>query len=116
MKNSYPIPIGRKLLLLCLLICSTSVFAQRKVSGKVLDGETSLPLPGTTVQIKGVNKGTSTNSEGVYSLDIPNGSTLVFSSIGFLSQEIIVGNQTTINITLSPDSKALSEVVVTGYS
>ncbi|MDN3667577.1 SusC/RagA family TonB-linked outer membrane protein [Algibacter miyuki] len=87
---------------------------QRKVSGKIFD-ETGAPLPGVTVLIKGEGVGTNTNIDGEYSLIVPNiESVLVFSSIGFKTQEIKVGNQTMINITLVEDLNQLGEVVING--
>ena len=74
------------------------------------------PLPGVTVQIKGVAQGTATDVNGAFSLSVPDGNaTLVFSYIGFTTQEILVGNQRTINITLVDDTRQLEEVVVIGY-
>ena len=85
------------------------------MSGKVTDGENNASVPGATVQVKGTNKGVTTNSEGSYTIEVPNEATLIFSSVGYSPREISVGNQSVINILLSPDAQALSEVVVTGY-
>ena len=86
---------------------------KRMVSGKVTD-ETGAGLPGVNVLIKGTQKGTTTNASGAFQLDIPDGSTvLVFSYVGYQNKEMAVGNQTTIQIALTPESKALNEVVVT---
>lgn len=73
------------------------------------------PLPGVTVSIPGTGIGTATDMEGRYSLSVPEGSTLVFSFIGFESQQVTVGNQTVIDIALSEDISSLEEVVVVGY-
>lgn len=73
-------------------------------------------LPGVTVLLKGSTLAAPTDTQGKYTLSLPNGSgTLVFSYIGFQAQEIAINNQTTINVTLRPDAKALEEVVVVGY-
>ncbi|KAA9350018.1 SusC/RagA family TonB-linked outer membrane protein [Larkinella humicola] len=86
---------------------------KRMVSGKVTD-ETGAGLPGVNVLIKGTQKGTTTNASGAFQLDVPDGSTvLVFSYVGYVNKELSVGNQTTIQIALTPESKALNEVVVT---
>ncbi|WP_138993702.1 SusC/RagA family TonB-linked outer membrane protein [Larkinella sp. C7] len=86
---------------------------KRMVSGKVTD-ETGAGLPGVNVLIKGTQKGTTTNASGAFQLDVPDGSTvLVFSYVGYVNKELAVGNQTTIQIALTPESKALNEVVVT---
>ncbi len=85
------------------------------VSGKVtdMDGE---PIPGVNIMIKGTTVGTVTDMDGNYSLSVPDeGATLVFSFIGFLTEEIYVGTQTTINVSLVPDIKTLDELVVVGY-
>ncbi|MGM9506601.1 SusC/RagA family TonB-linked outer membrane protein [Larkinella sp. GY13] len=86
---------------------------KRMVSGKVTD-ETGAGLPGVNVLIKGTQKGTTTNASGAFQLDVPDGSTvLVFSYVGYVNKELAIGNQTTIQIALTPESKALNEVVVT---
>ncbi len=115
MKKFYSIPIRKSFLLLFFLICSATAFSQKKVSGKVTDGENNSSVPGATVQVKGTNKGVTTNAEGSYSIEVPNEATLIFSSVGYSPKEVSVGNQSVINILLSPDAQALSEVVVTGY-
>ncbi|MES2734483.1 MAG: carboxypeptidase-like regulatory domain-containing protein, partial [Bacteroidota bacterium] len=85
------------------------------IQGKVT-GEAGDVLPGVNVLLKGTTNGTATNSEGGYSITVPNGEgALVFSFIGYITQEVSINNQTNINISLLPDVKALSEVVVVGY-
>ncbi|OON66068.1 hypothetical protein B0919_22660 [Hymenobacter sp. CRA2] len=85
------------------------------VSGKVTQKDGS-PLPGVTVIVKGTTLGTSTNAEGVFSLDVPDGSTLVVSSVGYLKKEVVVSGATSgITVQLQEDQQALSEVVVVGY-
>ncbi len=86
-----------------------------RVSGRVT-GENNAGLPGVNVVIKGAVRGTNTDSEGRYQLNIPTTETiLVFSFVGYVSQEVVVGNRTTLDITLQPDTKSLNEVVVVGY-
>ncbi len=88
---------------------------QRVVSGKVTDsgGQT---LPGVTVVIKGTTQGTVTNADGHYSLpNIPEDATLVFSFVGMRTQEIEVGNQAAINVTMVVDAIGIEEVVAVGY-
>jgi TonB-linked SusC/RagA family outer membrane protein len=83
------------------------------VSGKVTD-ENGVSFPGVNVLVKGTTIGTSTDADGRYSLSVPDeNTTLVFSSIGYLTQEVTVGSRTSIDVTMSPDVKALEEVVVT---
>ncbi|OJV15609.1 MAG: hypothetical protein BGO21_32040 [Dyadobacter sp. 50-39] len=87
----------------------------RMISGVVND-EKNEPLPGVSVVVKGTQTGTITDSEGKYSLDVPEeNSILVFSYVGYLHQEVSLNNQTALNITLLADNKALEEVVVVGY-
>lgn len=93
------------------------VLAQtRAVSGRVTDQKTGEGLPGATVLLKGTTTGISTNSDGNFSLNVPeSGGTLVISSIGMVTQEIALGNRTSVAVALATDNKQLSEVVVTGY-
>lgn len=84
------------------------------VSGQVVDDEGN-PLPGVNIIIKGTSNGTITTIEGTYSINAPENSTLIFSFVGFLQEEIPVNNQTQIDVTLYPDIMALGEVVVVGY-
>ncbi|HEX8327211.1 MAG TPA: carboxypeptidase-like regulatory domain-containing protein [Hymenobacter sp.] len=85
------------------------------VTGQVVD-EKGAGLPGVNVIIKGGTNGTQTDMDGKFTLSVPEGSTLVFSFVGYTAQEVVVGTQTTFNIALAPDAKALSEVVVVvGY-
>ena len=88
--------------------------ADATVTGRVVD-EKGAGLPGVNVIIKGGSNGTQTDIDGKFTLAVPEGSTLVFSFVGYAPQEVVVGTQTTINIALAPDTKALSEVVVVGY-
>jgi TonB-linked SusC/RagA family outer membrane protein len=109
----------KKLLLvsLCFLVlCVTQVFAQnRTVTGTVTAKDDGLPIPGVTVKIKGTDIGTPTDVNGKYSISAPTGSTIVFSFISFSSQEVLVGSQSVINISLASSSRDLNEVVVVGY-
>lgn len=94
------------------LLCLQGAVAQT-VSGIVTD-EGGRPLPGVNVVEKETNNGTSTDFDGNYSINITNGTaTLVFSSLGYSSREIVVAGQTTINVSLVEDASQLDEVVVT---
>ncbi len=86
----------------------------KTVSGTVTDQEG--PLIGVNVVIKGTGTGTVTDFDGKYSLEVEDGATLVFSYTGYEAQEIVVGNQAVINITMVVSSQALEEVVVIGYT
>lgn len=98
------------------MVFSISVFAQeRTLTGKVTD-DTGQPLPGVTVFIKGTTQGTVTDVDGNYSIPgITNEATIVVSFVGMIPQEIEVGNQTTISISLKSDSIGIEEVVAIGY-
>ncbi|GAB2564467.1 SusC/RagA family TonB-linked outer membrane protein [Spirosoma areae] len=90
------------------------------ISGRVTDGANGNGLPGVSVVVKGTSRGTTTDSDGNYRVtapDQPAGAaiTLVFSFIGYSTQEVIAGNRSTVNVTLTGDDKTLSEVVVVGY-
>lgn len=101
--------------LLLVLLGSVGAFAQSKVSGKVVDAQNS-GLPGVSIVVKGTTTGTVSAVDGGYTLNVPTGNpTLVFSYIGFTSQEIPVNNRSTINLTMASDDKMLNEVIVVGY-
>jgi len=95
---------------------SDYLFSQSKsISGKVTDNGKE-ELIGVTVSIKGTSTGTVTDESGNYSINIQGEKdTLLFSYVGYLSQEVIIGTQTTINVQMEPDVQNLSEVVVVGY-
>ncbi|MEM1337108.1 MAG: TonB-dependent receptor [Bacteroidota bacterium] len=86
-----------------------------RVTGRITD-ESGVPLPGATVQLKGTNRGVSADFDGNYLITVPNSeSVLVFTNIGFAAQEITVGNQTTINVSMAESVSKLDDVVVVGY-
>ncbi|MBC3540957.1 SusC/RagA family TonB-linked outer membrane protein [Rufibacter sediminis] len=108
------------LLSVCLLVGSFAYEAQaqgRTVSGRVISAQGE-GLAGVTVLVKGTSNGASTDASGNYSLSLASGQengTLVFSYIGFISQEVPISGQATVNMTLQPDEQTLNEVVVIGY-
>jgi TonB-linked SusC/RagA family outer membrane protein len=99
---------------LAFLLFSSFLYSQKQVSGKVID-EDGLPLPSATVNIKGTDKGTATDFDGNYSLEVSRGDVLVFSYVGFIPKEVTVNDQTEINVTLKSNVDELEEVVVVGY-
>lgn len=107
----------KKTLLLLLMLLSTLGIAsaqQREISGKVTASDDGSALPGVSVVVKGTTTGASTNANGDFTLRLPdNNSVLVFSYLGYVTQEINVAGRSTVNVTLSTDSKQLNEVVVT---
>ena len=87
-----------------------------KISGRVL-AEDQDPLPGVTIYVKGTTNGTICDLEGNYEIVVDNvdGAVLVFSYVGYETQEVLIGNKTEINITLRPKTEILDEVVIIGY-
>lgn len=94
---------------------SSAVTQQNSISGTVTD-ELGEPLPGVTITIRGTTNGTVTNMDGNYTIsNIPGNATLVFSFVGMLTQEIVVGDQTSIIIKMAADAIGIEEVVAIGY-
>jgi TonB-dependent starch-binding outer membrane protein SusC len=110
----------RRLLLLSSMVLffasGTALAQDRTVSGRVTSTEDGAALPGVNVVLKGTTIGTATDADGRYSLTVPSsGGSLVFSFIGLQTQEISIGDRSTIDISLALDATQLSEIVVTGY-
>jgi TonB-linked SusC/RagA family outer membrane protein len=103
-------------LLLLTAYFGTNSYAQtsRQITGKVTDDRNE-GLPGVNIQIKGTTTGSSTQANGEYKLSVPENASLIFSFIGYQSQEIPVGKSSAINVRLKADIAVLNEVVVTGY-
>jgi TonB-linked SusC/RagA family outer membrane protein len=100
--------------LLLLFMFSVGANAQTTVSGIVSDS--SGPIPGVNVSLKGAKNGVSTNIDGKYSINnVPANAVIVFSYVGFVTQEVAVKGQSQINVTLLEESSTLKEVVVIGY-
>jgi TonB-linked SusC/RagA family outer membrane protein len=106
----------RKLQLFCLLLAlwgaTLPAYAQQ-IKGKVIAAKDGLEMPGVTILLKGTATGTVTNSEGEFTITAKSGDVLVISSLGYVSQEITLGNESTLSISLEEDVKTLGEVVVT---
>jgi len=107
---------GRKVLfLLCICVCSVSLFAQvRGVSGTIMDASGE-PVIGANIVEKGTMNGTVSDIDGRFSLQVTPGATLVVSYIGYDAQEVAVGERTELKITLAESSLHLDDVVVVGY-
>jgi len=117
MNNKNGIKKATRLLMLCFFLVAVSfgAYAQKTVTGKVID-EGGLPLPGVSVILKGTTTGTVTGIDGDFSLaNVSNNATLVFSFVGMTPQEVLVGAQTAINITMAAEAIGLEEVVAIGY-
>lgn len=103
-------------LLIISLLPFCALAQTRTISGAVTSSEDNESIPGVNVVIEGSQKGTVTDIDGNYSIELePGENTLVFSFVGFSSQTVTVGDQTRIDVELQPDTKTLEEVVVVGY-
>jgi len=98
-----------------MLLTTVAWSQSRTVTGKVLSADDNTGLPGVNIVEKGTSRGTVTDAEGNFSVNVDNNATLVFSFVGYAAQEVSVGSQSAITVTLQPDVTALSEVVVIGY-
>lgn len=99
-----------------LFLSSYSIAQERSISGQVTSGEDNSPLPGVNIILKGTTIGSVTDIDGNFRLSVPSeGGTIVFSFIGFTTQEFDIGTRTLFNVSLQADIAQLSEVVVTGY-
>nr|WP_229581239.1 TonB-dependent receptor [Persicitalea jodogahamensis] len=97
-------------------LSENTILAEKTIQGKVTDSATGQGLPGVNVVVKGTSQGTTTNEQGNYTMTVTdNAAVIVFSFVGYLSQEVQVGNRTTIDLAMEADTKVLSEVVVIGY-
>lgn len=107
---------ARRYLTFVFLLGSLVAFAQgRTVTGKVTGADDGLPIPGVNILEKGTANGTVTDADGNFSISVGDNATLVFSFVGYVSQEVAVGSQSSINVTMQSDVTSLSEVVVIGY-
>ncbi len=116
-KNTYTHLLCRCAGMLLLMLYAPWVLAQNNitVSGQVTSQENNSALPGVNIVVKGTTAGTTSDADGRYTISAPENSTLVFSFIGFVNEEVPIGNRTTLNVSLVPDIEALSEVVVVAY-
>jgi TonB-dependent starch-binding outer membrane protein SusC len=100
----------------CILIAGSAMGQTRTVTGVVASADDGTPLPGASVALVGTQLGTATDVDGRYSIDVPQeGARLRFSFIGYVTQEIPVGNRVILNVELAPDFRELDELVVVGY-
>ncbi|MBA2249747.1 MAG: SusC/RagA family TonB-linked outer membrane protein [Chitinophagaceae bacterium] len=99
-----------------LLLISFGVLAQNRISGRVTDAKDGSGVAGVTVSVKGTRLGTQTDADGNFTINAPaNANTLVFTSVGFSRQEVAIGSQTSMNISLQSTTSTLTDVVVIGY-
>ncbi len=106
----------RRYLAVVLMFAALVGFAQeRTVSGKVKSSDDGSGIPGVNILEKGTTNGTVTDTDGNYTISVGANATLVFSFVGYTTQEVAVGSQTSLDVTLGSDVTSLSEVVVVGY-
>lgn len=104
------------LLLLGILLCFSVFASAQTITGKVISAEDRKALSGVSILIKGSETGTTSDVNGGFKINVPNGNAvLVFSIVGYLSKEISVGNQSMIEVSLNADNSQLNQVVVVGY-
>lgn len=111
MKNKFTVFLS---IILCTLMFTSSYAQEKNVTGTVTD-LSNLALPGVNVIVKGSQKGASTDFDGKYNLSVSAGETLVFSYLGFKTIEVLVGSESTYNVSMESESSKLDEVVVVGY-
>ncbi|MFD1000718.1 SusC/RagA family TonB-linked outer membrane protein [Ohtaekwangia kribbensis] len=112
--NSLGTALSRASLILAAWLFALGAYAQTTVSGRITSGEDSSPLPGVNILVKGTSIGTISDVEGRYSINAPStDATLVFSFVGYISQEVPLAGRTSVDIVLATDATQLSEVVVT---
>ncbi|MGY0038598.1 carboxypeptidase-like regulatory domain-containing protein [Pedobacter sp. NJ-S-72] len=100
---------------LCLLFINAASAQNITVKGTITDGQDKTTIPAVSVVVKGTTIGTQTDANGKYAISVPANGTLVFTYIGYNTQEVPVNNQTTVNVTLASSSQQLEQVVVVGY-
>jgi TonB-dependent starch-binding outer membrane protein SusC len=113
--TKFYLSLSRYLAVLLLFVTTMAWSQSRTVTGKVVSAEDGTGLPGVNIIEKGTNNGTATDADGNYSINVGDNATLVYSFVGYSSQEVVVAGQSSININLQPDVTSLSEVVVIGY-
>ena len=99
-----------------MLFVNFCVAQNRTITGTVISAEDNKPIPGATVSLKGTKGGTQTDAAGRFSIPVPSGVTSVdVSFLGFITQNVVLGNSTVLNVVLETDSRSLSEVIVTSF-
>ena len=101
--------------LLTVLACNIAVAQNITVKGQVTDAATGESVPFAALQVKGTMTGAAADADGNYSIDVPRNAVLIFSSIGYVNQEVIVDGRTLINVMLAPDTESLQETVVVAF-
>src|SRR3954469_22892085 len=105
-----------KLLCLALLLVTTTALrAQNRITGKIISATDNQPIAGATVQEKGTTNATQTDLNGAFAINAPGNATLVVTVIGYGSQEVLVNNRDDISVSLQSTLGGMAEVVVIGY-
>ena len=102
------------LMILATFLISMQAIGQKTISGVISDAD-AVPLPGVNVIVKGTNKGVVTDFDGNFALEANDGDVLTISFIGFTTQEVVVGAESNLSISLNEDYAKLDEVIITGY-
>lgn len=113
--TKFYLSLSRYLTVLLMLISSLAWSQSRTVTGKVTDANDQAGIPGVNVVEKGTTNGTVTDVDGNFSINVSDNATLVFSFVGYASEEIPVGTQTSISVSMTSDVTSLDEVIVVGY-
>ena len=113
--RKFYLSLSRYATVLLILVTSVAWSQSKTVTGRVTSADDDSAIPGVNILEKGTSNGTVTDSEGNYSISVGANSTLVYSFVGYASTEVVVGSQTTVNVSLTLDVTSLSEIVVTGY-
>jgi len=103
------------ILILFFALPSLSFGQSKTITGTVVSAEDNMPLPGASIIVKGTTTGVQTDFDGVYSIEVSTGNTLVFSYVGYATQEIVISDQSVVDISMASDAQALDEIVITGY-
>jgi TonB-linked SusC/RagA family outer membrane protein len=98
-----------------LLLCFSSLAQDRSVSGTI-SAPDGTPIPGVTITVKGTNRSTVTDPQGKFSISVHTGQTLHISSVGYAAQDVVVGNQNSVSVSLTSSQTVMEDVVVVGYS
>src|SRR5687767_11894303 len=109
--TQFYLSVSRYLTVLLMLVTSVAWSQSRTVTGRVTSQDDAAGIPGVNVVEKNTTNGTVTDTEGNFSINVGENATLVFSFVGFAGQEIPVGNQSNITVTMTPDVTSLDEVV-----
>ncbi len=108
--------LGRKFLIVLFAFVTLAATAQnRSISGKITSSDDGSAIPGVNILEKGTSNGTVTDADGNYTINVASNAVLIFSFVGYSSQEVTVGSQTNLDVKLQSDVTSLSEVVVVGY-